>query len=80
MVQKVINAKAMAGLRSIIIIWDSAIYCPQGHCTSNSIGLKVQTQETTAKDFSCPEKHKTKDLKSVSPRDDLAEPAKKEDK
>ena len=40
----------------------------------------MQTQETTAKDFSYSEKPKTEDLKSVLPYDNTAEPAKKENK
>ena len=56
------------------------ICCSQGHCPSNKIALKMQTQGTTAKDFSCPEEPKTKDLKSVPLRNNLAEPAKKKNK
>ena len=40
----------------------------------------MQTQGTITKDFSRPKKFKTKDLKLVSLRDNIAEPAKKEDK
>ena len=40
----------------------------------------MQIQEIAAKDFSRPEELKTKDLKSVPPYDNPAEPAKKKDK
>ena len=80
MVQKAVNAEAKAGLRSTIMVWDSDICYPQGHCFSNNIASKVQIQGIAAKDSSRPEEPKTKDLKSVPLRNDLAEPAKKKDK
>ena len=70
----------MAGLRSTTMVRDLDIYCPQGHRPSNNTTSKVQTQGTAVKDSSRPEEPKTKDPKSVPPRDDSAEPAKKEDK
>ena len=79
-VQKAVNVKAKAGLRSTIMIWDSNICCPRGYYLFNNTASKVQTQETIAKDFSRPEKSKIKDSKSVPPCDGLAEPAKKENK
>ena len=79
-VQKAINVEAKAGIRSTIIVWDSDICCSQGHCSSNNTALKLQTKGITAKDSSRPEEPKTKDLKSVPPRDNTAQPAKKEDK
>ena len=80
MVQKAINAKTKTGLKFTIIVRDSDIHCPWGHRPSNNIVYKVQTQGITAKDFSRPEKPKTKDPKSVPLCDDPAEPAKKQDK
>ena len=56
------------------------IRCPQGHCSFNNTTSKAQTQEIPAKNFSRPEELKTKDPKSILLRDDLAEPAKKENK
>ena len=79
MVQKAVNAKAKAGLRSTTMVQDLNIRCPQGHRPSNNTTSKMQTQGTTVKDSFRPEEPKTKDPKSVSPCDDPAEPAKKED-
>ena len=62
------------------MVQDSDIHCLRGYCPSNNTTSKVQTQGIAVKDFSCPEEPKTKDPKSVPPRDDPAEPAKKEDK
>ena len=80
MVQRAINAKAKAGLRSTIIVQDLDIRCSQGHCPSNNTALKVQTQRTTAKNSFYPEESKTKDSKSVLLHNNLTEPAKKKDK
>ena len=80
MVQKTVNAEAKAGLKSTIMVRDSDIYWLQGHCPSNNTALKVYTQETTAKDFSCPNKPKIKNPKSVPPYNNPAELAKKENK
>ena len=64
MIQRVINAKAKAGLRSSTIVWDLNIHCPKGNCFSNSTASKVQTQRTIAKDAH-PEKTKIKEAKST---------------
>ena len=80
MVQRAINAKAKAGLRSTIMVRDSDIYCPQGYCPSNNTVSKVQTQGTAIKDSSHLEKSRTKDPKLVPLCDNPAEPAKKKDK
>ena len=80
MVQRAINAKAKAGLRSIIMVRDSDIYYSQGHCLFNNTASKVQTQGTTAKNFSHLEEPKIKDPKSVLLRNNPAEPVKKKDK
>ena len=78
-VQRAVNAEAKAGLRSSTIVWESDARCPRGHCPSHNISSKVQTQGTTAKEPRS-EQLKPKDPKSAPSRDDLAEPAKKEDK
>ena len=62
------------------MIWDSIICCSQGNCISNNTGLKMQTLETTAKDFFCFEESKYKDLKSVLLYDNTTELVKKENK
>ena len=80
MIQRTVNAEAKAGLRSTIMVRDSDICCPQGHRPSNNTASKVQTQRIAAKDSSRFEEPKTKDPKSVSPRNNPAKPAKKEDK
>ena len=49
MIQKAVNAKAKAGLKSSTMVRDSDIYCLWGHRPSHNTSLKVQTQETTAK-------------------------------
>ena len=61
------------------MVQDSDICCPQGYRPSNNTVSKIQTQRTTTKDSSCPEESKTTDPKLVFPRDNPAEPAKKED-
>ena len=62
------------------MVRDLDIRCPQDHCSSNNTTSKGQTQEAAIKDSSRLEESKTKNPKSVPPRDDPAEPAKKEDK
>ena len=78
MVQKTVNTKVKTGLKSIIIVQDLDICCFSGYCPSNNITSKTQIQKTTTKDFSRPEKPKTKDLKSASLYNDIVELAKKE--
>ena len=80
MVQKAVNIKAKVGLRSIIMVQNLDIYCSQGYRSFNNTALKMQTQGTIAKDFSHLEKFKIKDPKSALLHDNIAEPAKKEDK
>ena len=81
MVQRAVNAKAKAGLKSSTMVRDLDIHCPRGHCSSNSNASKVQTQKTTAKDFLCPKKPKVKETKSIrASAVELSEPAKTEDK
>ena len=50
-VQKAVNVEAKAGLRSSAMIWDSDIYCPQGHRSFYNTASKVQTQGTSAKEL-----------------------------
>ena len=64
-VQRAVNAKAKTGLRSSTMVWDLDIRCPKDHCPCNSTASKVQTQETTAKDFFRPKEPKSKDTKAV---------------
>ena len=80
MVQRAVNVETKAGLKSTTMVQDSDIHCPQGHSPSNNTTSKMQIQGTAVKDSSRPEEPKTKDPKSVSPRNNPAEPAKKEDK
>ena len=41
MVQRAVNAEAKAGLRSIIMVEISNIYCPQSHCPFNNTTSKM---------------------------------------
>ena len=50
MMQKTVNAKAKAGLRSSIIVRDLDSHCLRGHCLSQNTFAKVQTQGLTAKE------------------------------
>ena len=76
-VQKTVNAKIKAGLKSTIIIWNSDICYSQSYCFLNNISSKIQTQKTIAKDFFYPKKSKTKNLKSAFLYDNIVEQAKK---
>ena len=79
--QKAVNAEAKAGLKSIIIVQDLDICCPQGHRPSSSTVLKVQTKKTIAKNFSYPKKPKTKEIKFIyANAAKFSKSAKKEDK
>lgn len=71
-VQKTVNAKAKAGLKSNIMVQDSDIRYPRGHCFSNNIIAKVQTQKTTVKNSRL-EESKTKDSKTALLRTNVAE-------
>ena len=64
MVQRIVNAEAKAGLRSSTMVRDSDIYCPRGHCPSNSTASKVQTQGITGKE-SNPKESRPKEFKLV---------------
>ena len=78
MVQRAVNAKAKAGLRSSTIVWKSDARCFRGYRLSHNTSSKVQTQGS--KDFSRSEESKPKNPKPALSRDNAAEPAKKEDR
>ena len=80
MMQRVVNTKAKAGLKSTILVWDLDIYYFWSHCPSNNTTLKMQTQRITAKDSSCFEKPKTKDPKLALLYNNIVKSAKKENK
>ena len=65
MVQRVVNVKAKAGLKSSVMVQNLDICCPKGHRISNSTASKVQTQGATAKD-SHPEELKVKKARPIS--------------
>ena len=79
-VQRAANAEAKAGLRSSTIVRDSDARCPRGHRPSHNTSSEMQTQGSSHKNSSRSEESKNKDLKPASPRDNVAEPAKKKDK
>ena len=77
MVQKAVNAKAKAGLRSSTMVRESDARCPRGHRPSHNTSSKVQTQGTTAKEPRT-EESRPKEAKSTDtpPRSESAEPGK----
>ena len=75
MVQRAVNVEAKAGLRSSIMVRDSDICCLRDHRPSNSTASKVQTQETTIKDFYL-EELKVKETRPTSSRTKANEPSK----
>ena len=81
MVQRVVNVKAKAGLKSSTMIQDLDIHYPRGHRSSKSTVSKMQTQKTTAKE-SKPEELKPKKSKSAEgknltpPRSKFTKPGK----
>ena len=75
-VQRTVNMEAKAGLKSSIIVRDSDIYYPRDHRSPNSTASKVQTQETTPKNFHQKEP-KVKDIKpNLSRAAEASEPLK----
>ena len=62
MMQRAVNAEAKAGLRSSIMVWDTDSRCSRGHRLSQNTSIKMQTQDSTAKE-SKPEESRPKDLK-----------------
>lgn len=73
--QKAINAKTKAGLKSNIIVQNFNIYYSKSYCPFNNIILRVQTQKTTIKGF-YPKEVKAKDLKLALPCTNVAETSK----
>ena len=80
MVQRAVNAKAKAGLRSSTMVRDLDARCPRGHRPSHNTSSKVQTQGSSHKDSPRSEEPKHKDPKPAPSRDNAAEQAKKEDR
>ena len=78
--QKAINAKTKASLRSSIIVRDSDARCPKDYCPSYNTSFKVQTQGSNYKDLPRSEKSKNKDPKPALLRCNVAKLAKKENK
>ena len=75
MVQRAVNVEAKAGLRSSTMVQNSDIHCFRGHLPPISTALKVQTQETTAKD-SHQKKLKVKEVKPTSSQaEEASEPS-----
>ena len=62
MVQKTVNAKAKASLRSSIMVRDIDSRCSRGHQPSQNTSTKVQTQDSTTKE-SKPKEIRSKDSK-----------------
>ena len=79
--QKVVNARAKAGLRSSTMVWNLDARCSRGHRPSHKTSSKVQSQGSNNKDSSHSKELKPKDLKPSLPRNNaVAEPAKKENR
>ena len=79
-VQRAVNAKAKAGLRSSTMVRKSDARCSKGHRPSHNTSSKVQRQGSSHKDSPRSEEPKPKDPKPASSRDNAAEPAKKKDR
>ena len=77
MVQKAVNAEAMAGLRSSIMVQDLNTHCPKGYRPSHNTFFKVQTQGSSHKNSPRSEKPKPKNPKPALSCDNAAELAKK---
>ena len=78
MIQKAVNAEVKAGLKSSTMVRESDARCPRGHRPSHNTFSKVQTQGS--KDSSRSKEPKSKDPKPAPSRDNVAEPAKKENR
>ena len=78
MVQKTVNVKAKACLRSSTMVRDSDARCPKGHHPSHNTSLKMQTQDS--KDSSRSKEPKPNDPKPALLHDNAAEPAKKKNR
>ena len=77
-VQRAVNAKAKAGIKSSTIVWDSDTRCPRGYCSFHNTSSKVQTE--SSKDSFRPKKPKPKDIKSAPSRNYTLELPKKDNK
>ena len=80
MVQRAVNAEAKVGLRSSTMVRDLDARCPKGHHLSHNSSSKVQTQGSSHKDLPRSKELKPKDPKPAPSRDNVVEPAKKEDR
>ena len=80
LVQKAVNVEANAGLRSSIMVRESDLLCFRDYRPSHNTFSKVQTQGSSHKDLSRSKEPKSKDPKPAPSRDNVAEPAKKEDR
>ena len=78
--QKAVNAEAKATLRSSTMSRESDTHCPRGHRPSHNTSSKVQTQGSSHKDSPHSQEPKPKNLKPTMSRDNVAEPAKKENR
>ena len=65
MMQKTVNAKTKAGLRSNIMVWNTDFYYLRSYCLSQNIVAKMQTQGLTTKK-SKPKESRPKKAKLVN--------------
>ena len=81
MIQKIVNIKAKANLKSGTIVQDLDADWFKGYCLSHNISLKIQTQSSNNKDFFYSEELKLKDPKPTLLYDNvMTKPAKKKDR
>ena len=78
--QKIINTKAKAGLKSNTIIWNLDAYYFKSHRLFYIIFSKIQIQNSNNKNISHSKKSKYKDLKLILPCNNAIKPVKKKDK
>ena len=81
MLQRAANAEAKAGLRSSTMVRKSDARCPRGHRPSHNTSLKVQIQETTAKELHTEESRPKEAMQAngkapAPPRSEFTEPRK----
>ena len=65
MVQRAVNVKAKASLKSSIMVRDADFHCLRGYCPSQNTSAKVQTQDSTVKE-SKPKESRPKDSKPAN--------------
>ena len=81
MVQKAVNIKAKADLKSSTMVWNLDAHYFRGHYLSHNTFSKVQTQGLNNKDFSRSKESKPKALKLAPLYDNIVvKLAKKKDK